>query len=67
MNELGDLARGVCHRLSELGRLVQIRAPGFVQAPDLGKINPCNLAGCLLSCADCEERYPQRVGRSEDM
>ena len=29
MNELGDLARGVCRRLSELGRLVHIRAPGF--------------------------------------
>jgi hypothetical protein len=31
MNELGDLAGGVCHRFSELGRLVQIRAPGFVR------------------------------------
>lgn len=30
-NELGDLARVICQRLSDLGRLVHIRAPGFVR------------------------------------
>ena len=30
-NELGDLARVICQRLSELGRLVHIRALGFVR------------------------------------
>ena len=29
--------------------------------PDLGKINPRNLAGYLLSCPGCEERYLRRI------